>query len=256
MKRTSKFKPLLCAAAVLPAGNAHAVFSLLENFDGLTAGALGTQGGWNSDAEYSVVNDPAGGTNQVLEFTGAGQSGAYLALGGAGVAEGASGTLFGRFRFIDTGNANLGLSEAAAPAAYNDFKVQINRQNGTPIKARDAGGFQDLSTPLADNADTWYNIWAVADNATDTSRIYIQSDTDPDFATQTEVFTPDGTINFRSDTTDALSTLMLRSQEGTAYFDDFYISPGTDLSNPTIPEPSSLALLLLGGAAFARRKRS
>ena len=70
-----------------------------------------------------------------------------------------SGTLFARFRFDQTGNANFGFSDVAAPAAYNDFEAQINRQNGTPIKARDATGFQDLSVPgdftLADDVDVW-----------------------------------------------------------------------------------------------------
>ncbi len=72
----------------------------------------------------------------------------------------------------------------------------------------------------------------MANNATDSSRVFIQSDDDPDFANQTEVFPPDGLLNFRFGTTTELGTLMLRAQEGTAYWDDFYISAGTDLSNP------------------------
>ena len=39
-------------------------------------------------------------------------------------------------------------------------------------------------------------------------------------------------MNFRFGTVEALATLMLRSQEGTAFWDDFYVSPGEDLSEP------------------------
>ena len=175
-------------------------------------------------------------------------------MGPSAIANGDSGTLFARFRFETTANANFGLSESAAPSAYGDFRVQINRQNGTPIKARDAGSFTDLTTPLADDVDTWYNLWVIADNGTDTSRIFIQSDGDAGFATQTEV-TTDGTISFRTAAAGDLVTLMLRAQEGTAYFDDFYVSAGTDLSNPTIPEPSTSLFGLLGAALLLRRRR-
>ena len=50
----------------------------------------------------------------------------------------------------------------SAPA-HGDFEVQINRQNGTSIKGRDAAVFQDLS-PLASSTNAWYNIWVIANN--------------------------------------------------------------------------------------------
>ena len=55
---------------------------------------------------------------------------------------------------------------------------------------------------------------------------------DPDFLTQTEVSTPDGMIEFRNGTDLPLSTLMIRSQQGMAFWDDIYLSAGEDLGNP------------------------
>ncbi len=181
--------------------------------------------------EYTVVSDPADGSNQVLQFVAGLQSGAYRALDESAVPDGESGTLFARFRFDQTGNANFGFSDVPAPAVYNDFEAQINRQNGTVLKARDGTGFLDFA-PIVDGVDVWYKLWLVADNESDSSRVYVQSDEDPTYAAQTELSVPDGTMNFRFGTSEALATLMLRSQEGTAFWDDFYVSPGTDLSEP------------------------
>ncbi|YCM43182.1 PEP-CTERM sorting domain-containing protein [Verrucomicrobiaceae bacterium 227] len=259
MNRTIRLSSLLCAAVLMPIGSAQASFTLIENFEGLTAGALGTQNGWTSDEDYTLVNDPSGGGNQVLQYVAGAQGGAYLPLGDAAIGTSESGTLFARIHFDTDGNANIGLTDVNAPGAYGDFRVQINRQGATAIKGRDGGGFQDLtSTPgdLADDVATWYNVWVVANNATDTSRVFIQSDGDALFATQTEVFPPDGALNFRVAAPEALDTLVLRSQAGTFFFDDIHLSPGTDLSNPTVPEPTAPALLLLGMSAFLRRKRS
>jgi hypothetical protein len=231
-----KLYPLLCGVLLLPLLTARAEFTLIENFEGLAPGALSGQNGWIAGAESTIVSDPAGGSNQVLEYVFGVQSGAYKALGASAIAEGATGTLFARFRFNTTANANFGFSDVAAPAVYNDFEAQINRQNGTAIKGRDGTVFVDLaplgSPLLADNVDTWYKIWVVANNATDSSRVFIQSDADGDFTIQIEVFSPDGVLNFRFGTTTALITLMLRAQEGTVFWDDFYVSPGTDLTNP------------------------
>jgi hypothetical protein len=260
MKNANKLTPLVCAAVLMPIGSAHATFALIENFEGMTTGALGSQNGWTSDADYTVVADPDGGGNQVLQFSGSAQAGAYLAMGASSVS--GTGTLFTRFRFDADGNANFGMTDVDDPGAYNDFRVQVNRQSSTPIKGRDGGGFQDLNSIagggglLADNANTWYNMWVVADNTATSSRVFIQSNDDPDFLSQTEVFPPDGTLNFRSATAGDLDRLMLRSQAGTAFFDDFHVSAGTDLSNPTIPEPTAPALALLGLTVFLRRKRS
>ncbi len=144
----------------LPLVAAQAEFTLVENFDALTPGALGSQNGWASGVEYTLVPDPADGSNQVLRYTFVVQSGAYKPLGANAVAEGATGTLFGRFRFEATTNANFGFSDVAAPAVYNDFEAQINRQNSTPIKGRDGTVFVDLtpsgSPLLADNVNAWY----------------------------------------------------------------------------------------------------
>lgn len=221
--------------------SARGEFTLIENFENLPVGPLGTQNDWVADPDYTVETDPTGTANLVLKYQFGAQGGAYLNLMTNAIDEGQSGTLFYRFRFDAEGNANTGFSDSTAPAAYGDYEAQINRQANTPLKGRDSGGFQDLnpadSVALADDPDIWYSIWLVTDNATDTSRIFIQSDDDPEFTTQTEMFVPDGMINYRNGTADQLITLALRSQQGIAYWDDFYVSPGLDLTNPA-PTPA------------------
>ena len=81
MTTKSILKPLLCSALFIPFTSANAAFNLIESFEGLTPGALGSQNGWTSSADYSVVADPAGGGGQVLQYTFGAQSGAYKALG-------------------------------------------------------------------------------------------------------------------------------------------------------------------------------
>jgi hypothetical protein len=221
---------------------ARAEFILIEDFDGLTEGALDSQNGWVADIDYTVVPDPDRPSNLILQYLFGAQAGAHKDLMANALAEGEEGTLFYRFRFDATGNGNTGFSDVASPVQYNDFESQVNRQANTPIKGRDGGGFQDLSpidsALLADDPDIWYNIWLVADNETDTSRVFIQSNDDPDFLVQTEVGPPDGIMNFRFGTAESLATLMLRAQEGTVLWDDIYISPGVDLSNPA-PVPGT-----------------
>ena len=250
---SSTFGPFL-ACACLPFSSANAAFSLVENFDGLNPGALDGQNGWTADSTFTVVNDPDGGSGQVLQFEAGGQTGAFRALGANAIEDNMVGTLFSRFRFNAEANANFGLSDVAAPGAFGDFEAQINRQNGTPINGRNGSTAPTFLPfdPVADDIDTWYNIWVVSDNGTDTSEVYIQSDIDTTFATQTAVAP---VLNFRNGTADPLSTLFLRAQEGTAFFDDFFIAEGTDLSNPAVPEPSTSILTLCGIAIALRRRR-
>ena len=218
----------------------HGEFVLIDDFETLTPGPLSGQNGWTADVDYTVADDPAGGGNRVLQYLFGAQGGAFRPLGDLAVNDGETSTLFFRFRFSEDGNGNTGFSDVAAPSAYPDFESQVNRQESTALKGRDGAGFQDLgySDPpvVADEVEVWYSIWVVADNLNDTSRMFLQSNDDPDFAVQTEVFVPDGTINFRNGTGLPLTTLMLRAQRGTVYWDDIYVSDGEDLSNPA---PSS-----------------
>ena len=168
-KSSGRLPRFLFAAIALLIVPAKGEFTRIDDFEELSPGNLDGQNSWTAGVEYSVVSDPGGGTNQVLQYTAGVQSGAFKGLAEDAVPEGASGTLFARFRFGSTANANFGFSDVAAPSVYNDFEAQINRQNGTFLKGRDGTGFQDFS-PNVGGLDVWYKLWLVADNETDTSR--------------------------------------------------------------------------------------
>ena len=278
----SKYLLTVVAMATISLTNAPqalATFVLIEDFEsGFTAGnPIDNINGWTADNTYTAQVDPADSSNTVAHFF-INQDGvpgenrdnynAYKALGVSNhITDGTSGTLFMRIRFVaNNRNANYGLSDENSPNAYNDFESQINFQDSTVMQARDGGDFVSLNpggnTSVAvDNANVWYNVWMVPDNDSDTSQIYVQSDDDINFINQTQLF-PNGDssepINFRFGTTDALTTLFLRSNNGTMYWDDFYIdNAGANLTNP-IPEPTS-GLLLVGGlitVVGSRRRRS
>ncbi len=243
----------------LAAHHAFSALALVENFDDIALGDLNNDSAWTATTAVDVVVDPAGGTNRVVQQGGSGAQQAYLTLPGGGIAQGATGTLFFRMRFASTGNTNIGLSDLGSPGAYDDYESQLSRASdqGGGLRARDANTFRNLSGGgnAANNADTWYNVWMVVNNSEDTTQIYVQSDGDADFSTQTEL-TGGQALNFRNGTaTNGLQTLYLRGDFGDAFYDDFYIDgTETTLTNP-IPEPSIAVLSLLGAVVLLRRNR-
>ncbi len=243
----------------LAAHQAFSALALVENFDDIALGDLTNDSAWTATTAVDVVVDPAGGTNRVVQQGGSGVQQAYLTLAGGGIAQGATGTLFFRMRFANPGNTNIGLSDLGSPGAYSDYESQLSRASdqGGDLRARDGGSFRNLSgggNP-ANNVDTWYNVWMVVNNSADTTQIYVQSDDDADFSTQTEL-TGSEILNFRNGTaSNGLQTLYLRGDFGDAFYDDFYIDgSATTLTNP-VPEPSIAILGLLGAVVLLRRKR-
>ncbi|MEM6822694.1 MAG: PEP-CTERM sorting domain-containing protein, partial [Verrucomicrobiota bacterium] len=194
--------------------------------------------------------DPLDGANQVGSFAGTnGDAQNPTDFGANDIADGSSGTVFMRLN-IDSfagSNFSFGLSDTTSgfDANFGDFRSQLVISS-SGFRVRDGGGSVTFDQTLSE--DTWYDLWIVADNATDTSQVYIQGGA---FSSQTQLTTGSGATNswaFRSSAGD-LGTFLIRSgstHSDTVLLDDIYVdSSAVNLANP-IPEPSTTYALILG----------
>ena len=248
--------------------SAPAAFTLVDDLEALSIGPIGGQGGWvavGSAAQQTsqvVTNDPLNINNKVMRQLGTGAAFLYNSGGPLNIPEGASGTFFLRFYTDSASNDEVfGLTDVTTPNAtvgnFGDFEAQSGVLNNA-LRVRDAGSNQSVSSAL--DVGVWYNLWMVIDNSSDTWQLYIQSDNDADFLTQTQFSSTDGTINFRNGVASnpLLSFEVRNSNQGatSVYYDDLYIdATGANLANPTVPEPASTTILALGGLALLFRRR-
>lgn len=204
-------------------------FTLVDNFDTLNTGALDGQGGWStSAATVTVANDPAEAENQVMSLT----ADNVRTWKGISIPEGETATLFYRVRREGIVDMSMGLTDMVTPGtAYADFETQLNNQKNDIWNVRDAGSFDAVDT-FADN--TWYEVWMVIDNATDTYEVHMKGGalterTQLDAGAQT-------VFGFRNGSaSNALVNFFARTGNGTAgelLIDDVYLADGENLGNP------------------------
>ena len=171
------------------------------------------------------------------------------------IADGDSATYYFQIRTEDpTPDVSYGLSDDATGAlgSFGNFEAQValtTDPNGVPrLGARNGGSFElDLVTGLS--ADTWYDIWIVADNAADTYDVYLGTSGDPDVL-GTKVASNFGFRNGAA-SNDLVTFMTLSNNHGDnqANLDNIYYNPNA------IPEPGTLALLALGSLCIAGRRR-
>lgn len=197
----------------------------------------------------------AGAANRALtygwssDFRGASRQ----APSGAAIGEGEVATLFFRFNSkTDAPDHSLGLADQAstAGASFSDFEAQVRltddaQATGTfVLDARSGAGF---TAPLAAGLtpNTWYNVWMVVDQSTDTYDVYLSTGA-TDATASNRVASG---LQFRNGTTDALDQILgLSGPAAVDYgvrFDDLVYLHGEDLTNPL----SGLSPILLGSGA-------
>jgi hypothetical protein len=148
---------------------------------------VNSAGGWasnGSSATTPVILDPAGGSNRVLAVQAFTSATVYLNHAAVEIPNNSTATLFLRFRFHGEKNYSFGMADVAAPTTFGAFEAQFNHNNANNnVRIRDWGTFTTLipASPLQPN--TWYNIWMVINNTTDTTTVYIDSTTAPGSST-------------------------------------------------------------------------
>ena len=235
---------------------------LIDDFEGHTAGTpivslttpvVGPGATWTGDPsqanQHTTEVDPSDSLNLAMCITGApGNAISRAEFTGTSIAAGATGTLFYRFRtpVAATGTTDhaIGLTDNNAITSFN-FKSGLRNTgpagvNNMDIRDGFTPGYESVAS-LADN--TWYSVWMVSTNTNPgTFEIYLQSDADASFATQTQVATvPNDPFDYVVNGATGIVNVYFRNANNTGgvagndlYFDDIYINPAaSDLTDPT-----------------------
>ncbi len=245
------------ALAVVLWASTGATAVLVDNFNGYQLGDVGTVSTtWKATVDVTIVTDPTDAANQVIrmqENTGV-QKAAYCMLSSeATIPDGATKTLYLRFRATNPIDSAFGFANMDAPdvggSDWGNFGPQVSVNSGN-FRVRNSGSWSITGTytPL-----DWYNLWIVVDNAADTMKVYLhnrpgQAATEADRVLAGSV----DTFGFRNKVTGPLTRFYWRAQnpggERYVWIDDIFVVEGTSLAVPgditgpaTNPQPADKA---------------
>ncbi len=221
---------------------------LVDNFDSYQLGdANSVTTTWKATVDVTIATDPAATANQVIrlqENTGV-QKATYCMLSeSAAIPEGATKTLFLRFRATNQIDSAFGFANKDTPDVggndWGNFGPQVSLNYGN-FRVRNSGTWSVVG---AYTELTWYNLWIVVDNANDTMQLYLHNRPN-EAATEADrvmVGTTD-TFGFRNKVAGPLTRFYWRGQnpggERYVWMDDLYMMEGSSLVNPT-PKPAKI----------------
>ncbi len=266
-------KGLACCAvmAALATQSVMAQYALVDDFESYTPGALATGGSsaWINNGGAWYVNGSSSGTSWV-QIQNDGDN--YLAIsdGFSGIraadrtvptiADGSVGTYY--FQILETVTTDQnkwGLTQFAAGSGlsnngYSETAVSLigDGAGGLSLVAENGAGAQ-ATLAMGLSINTWYDIWMVIDNAADTYDVYLG--TSGDANTMGTLVGND--LNFRHGigvagqagvgdlvTFWSLDAVDAANSQQSGRVDNIYYNP------VAVPEPSSMALGLVGGFAL------
>jgi len=278
--------------AVSAVGTADAAFVQFENFNDVALGSnlSAANAGENFEVGatnattgggFTVVLDPEGGTNQVLQST-VFNTGLTAPLGILSIPDNTTGTLFYRLRRAGTGTVpdfNLGLSDdGTTPSTTVNtglFESQLNTSSTAQagkFQVRDgtnnsgtASGFT-VATNNVFTPGVYIGVFQVINNTTDTTEFYVQEGA---ATTPVKLVGGDNVYHFRNSTgagptlaANPLTNFLILASgaaatQDTFFVDDIYVdTAGQNLAAPvTIPEPSAVAVLGVGFIGLLARRR-
>lgn len=278
---SGKLPALLAASSVLALASAQAQLIKYEDFESYTDGQVlannGTTSvdGWTKGTNASnrtfnaTVLEESGGNKYLLQDKGGAAGGPAVVLQpgsgfGATTADDGFQTLFFRFQVSTTApndsnpNNKAGFGIGAATDSGNPFNPKAGFDIDGNGQIFNSNSSTTVGTALDPNV--WYNAWFAVDHrgtqAGSTAELWVQSDSDANYATQTLV----GSTFYNNIGASAYDIIYFNSENisGPAFAVDdiFYDNTGKNLVNP-IPEPSSAVLIsgLVAGAMLLRRRR-
>jgi len=195
----------------------------------------------------TAVQDPTNASNLVARVAGGAPNNDGIYNLNSTLDFAGTGTLFLRFRFDSVPHVLFGLKDSSNGLSWSDLATITRAGDGggdTGMFVYD-GGYTE-ATSLT-NADAWYNAWVVADSSTNTYDVYLQSDDDPDFALQTQVYT-DADYRNSSSTLDSFYFKTASDHTGNFWVDDIYFdNTGENLVPAVTPVPEVSASALIVG---------
>ena len=230
--------------------------SLIDDFESYSVAtynggstAFASAGGpWQSNIGGGtglVAIEDDGSTQHLAHGWNSGQRGASRTV--TSTDEGESGTYYFKIRTEDgTPDVSYGLSDVASGGSFGfgDFEVQIALLNngGPTLSARNGGSLEQVVTGLSTN--TWYDIWLVIDNETDTYDAYYGTTGDPNDFSSAILFADDFSFRNGSASNDLITfmTLSNNHEDRNAHLDNIYYSslpPGPSI----ITQDTELAVL-------------
>jgi len=151
--------------------------------------------------------------------------------------DGTEATLYFRLAVDDTIlDLVVGLCDVDAPTGYGDYETGLRLYRGiNRFEVRAGGAYEAVADDFA-QLETWYEVWMVVDNASDTYDVYVQGGSQYSEPTLLRADIP-----FRNGTRSPLRTFVatlnpktgIEASRGSVYLDDFYLDrTGTNLSRP------------------------
>jgi len=228
---------------------------LIDDFEGYSSGDVGAVASppWTAHASTSwadVGYDGAG--NKALSFGQTGLQGTSRDMPIDGqIDDSKTATFFFRFNSkTDDPDHNFGLADMATTSGvdFADFEAQVrvvddpNASRTFMLDARDGGTFtvDPLAIGLALN--TWYNVWMVVNQTTDTYDVYMNIGTGNANAGDKLNSSP---LNFRNGTTATLNKILGLANSAPiangVLYDSLYFLDGINLANPLGGPDSVLA---------------